>query len=212
MTCLLIKKADGGKFGKTEKGNIWLDPSRTSPYAFYQFWLICSDEDSKNFIRIFTLLSKEEIESLEQEHNQNPHLRILQKALAKELTTIVHSEKDYSASVEASEILFGKGTAESLSALSKEMFFAVFEGVPQYNLPISKLEEGTGIVELLAQETDIFASKGEAKRMLKENGVSVNKTKVTDTSIISTNDLINNQYLLIQKGKKNYYVIVGTNA
>ena len=208
LTCPLIKKADGGKFGKTEKGNIWLDPNRTSPYAFYQFWLNCSDEDSKNFIRIFTLLSKDEIESLEQEHDKNPHLRVLQKTLAKELTIVVHSEKDYLASVEASEILFGKGTAESLSALSKKMFFAVFEGVPQYNISASKLEEGINIVDLLAQETDIFASKSEARRMLKENGVSVNKTKVTDSSIISTKDLINNQYLLVQKGKKNYYVVI----
>jgi len=208
LTCPLIKKADGGKFGKTEKGNVWLDPNRTSPYAFYQFWLNCSDEDSKNFIRIFTLLSKDEIENLEQEHDKNPHLRMLQKTLAKELTIVVHSEKDYQASVEASEILFGKGTAESLSALSKEMFFAVFEGVPQYKISTSKLEEGINIVDLLAQETDIFASKGEARRMLKENGVSVNKTKVTDSLIISTKDLINNQYLLVQKGKKDYYVVV----
>ena len=208
LTCPLIKKADGGKFGKTEKGNVWLDPNRTSPYAFYQFWLNCSDEDSKNFIRIFTLLSKEEIENMEQEHDQNPHLRLLQKTLAKELTTIVHSEKEYLASVEASEILFGKGTSESLSALSKEMFFAVFEGVPKYNISASTLEEGINIVELLAAETDIFASKGEARRMLKENGISVNKSKVTDLSTISTKDLINNQYLLVQKGKKNYYVVV----
>ena len=208
LTCPLIKKADGGKFGKTEKGNVWLDPNRTSPYSFYQFWLNCSDEDSKKFIRIFTLFSKNEIESLEQEHEQNPHLRILQKALAKELTTIVHSEKDYSANVEASEILFGKGTRESLSALSKEMFFAVFEGVPQYNIPASVLEEGINIVDLLAEKTDIFASKGEARRMLKENGISINKTKVSDSSTITTNELINNQYLLVQKGKKNYYVIV----
>ena len=127
LTCPLIKKADGGKFGKTEKGNIWLDPNRTSPYAFYQFWLNCSDEDSKKFIRIFTLLSKDEIENLEDEHDKNPHLRVLQKTLAKELTIIVHSEKNYLASIEASEILFGKGTSESLSTLSKEMFFAVFE-------------------------------------------------------------------------------------
>jgi tyrosyl-tRNA synthetase len=208
LTCPLIKKADGGKFGKTEKGNIWLNPNRTSPYAFYQFWLNCSDEDSKNFIRIFTLLSKDEIENLEQEHDQNPHLRILQKILAKELTIVVHSEKDYLASVEASEILFGQGTAESRSALSEEMFFAVFEGVPQYTISASKLEEGINIVDLFAQETDIFASKGEARRMLKESGVSVNKTKVTDLSIISTKDLINNQYLLVQKGKKNYYVVL----
>ena len=208
LTCPLIKKADGGKFGKTEKGNVWLDPNRTSPYAFYQFWLNCSDEDSKKFIRIFTMLSKEEIGTLEQEHDLNPHLRILQKALAKELTILIHSEKEYQASVDASEILFGKGTAESLSALSKEMFFAVFEGVPRYDLSIDKFKSGIGIVELLAEETNIFASKGEARRMLKENGVSINKSKVSDLSIIGVNELINSQYLLVQKGKKNYYVVV----
>jgi tyrosyl-tRNA synthetase len=208
LTCPLIKKADGGKFGKTEKGNIWLDPAKTSPYSFYQFWLNCSDEDSKKYIRIFTLLSKEEIENMEKEHEANPHLRILQKRLAKELTICVHSEKDYQASEEASKILFGAGTAESLSHLSKEMFFAVFEGVPQYHIAVSKLQDGINIVELLAGETNIFASKGEARRMLKENGVSVNKVKVSDTSVIGLKELINNQYLLIQKGKKNYYVIL----
>ena len=208
LTCPLIKKADGGKFGKTEKGNVWLDPNRTSPYAFYQFWLNCSDEDSKKFIRIFTLFSKEEIEGMEKEHDEAPHLRILQKALAKDLTIRVHSEKDYEASLEASEILFGKGTAESLAGLSKEMFFAVFEGVPQYNIPSSKIKSGIGIVELLAEETDIFPSKGEARRMLKDNGVSVNKTKVSESSVIGEKELINNQYLLVQKGKKNYYVII----
>ncbi|MDR1459804.1 MAG: tyrosine--tRNA ligase [Bacteroidales bacterium] len=208
LTCPLIKKADGGKFGKTEKGNIWLDATKTSPYSFYQFWLNCSDEDSQKYIRIFTLLSKEEIENMEQEHASNPHLRILQKNLAKELTICIHSEKEYQASVEASKILFGAGTAESLSALSKEMFFAVFEGVPQYNIAASKFENGINIVELLAGETDIFASKGEARRMLKENGVSINKVKVSDASVVSSKELINDQYLLIQKGKKNYYVIL----
>ena len=208
LTCPLIKKADGGKFGKTEKGNVWLDPKRTSPYAFYQFWLNCSDEDSKKFIRIFTLFSKEDIENMEREHDQNPHLRILQKALAKDLTIRVHSQKDYEASLEASEILFGKGTAESLAALSKEMFFAVFEGVPQHTVSESKFKDGIGIVELLAEQTDIFASKGEARRMLKDNGVSINKTKVSELSIIGDKELINGQYLLVQKGKKNYYVVV----
>ena len=208
LTCPLIKKADGGKFGKTEKGNVWLDPNRTSPYAFYQFWLNCSDEDSKKFIRIFTLFSKEEIENMENEHDQNPHLRILQKALAKDITIRVHSQKEYDASLEASEILFGKGTAESLAALSKEMFFAVFEGVPQYTISSSKFTDGIGIVEFLAEETDIFASKGEARRMLKENGVSINKTKVAESSVIGNKELINGQYLLVQKGKKNYYVVV----
>jgi tyrosyl-tRNA synthetase len=208
LTCPLITKADGGKFGKTEKGNIWLDPAKTSPYAFYQFWLNCSDEDSKKFIRIFTLFSKEEIEAMEQEHDQAPHLRILQKALAKDLTVRVHSKEDYTASLEATEILFGKGTAESLSALSKEMFFSVFEGVPVYNVGKEKFTAGIGIVELLAEHTDIFPSKGEARRMLKDNGIAINKTKTNDAKNITANDLINNQYLLVQKGKKNYYIVV----
>ena len=208
LTCPLITKADGGKFGKTEKGNIWLDPAKTSPYAFYQFWLNCSDEDSKKFIRIFTLFSKEEIENMEKEHDQAPHLRILQKALAKDLTLRVHSEEDYAASLEAAEILFGKGTAESLSALSKELFFSVFEGVPIHTVDKNKFTEGVGIVELLAEHTDIFASKGEARRMLKDNGVSINKTKITDAKVLTINDLINEQYLLIQKGKKNYYIVL----
>ena len=208
LTCPLITKADGGKFGKTEKGNVWLDPVKTSPYAFYQFWLNCSDEDSKKFIRIFTLFSKSTIENMEKEHDQAPHLRILQKALAKDLTIRVHSEEDYNASLEATEILFGKGTAESLATLSKEMFFAVFEGVPIYRIPKDKFTEGINIVELLAEHTDIFPSKGEARRMLKDSGVSINKTKITDAKSVTMDDLINNQYLLVQKGKKNYYIIV----
>ena len=210
LTCPLITKSDGGKFGKTEKGNIWLDPVKTSPYAFYQFWLNCSDEDSKKFIRIFTLLSKEEVETLEYEHEQQPHLRLMQKALAKDLTLRVHSEKDYRASLEATEILFGKGTAESLAALSKEMFFSVFEGVPVHNVDKGIFAEGTGIVELLAEHTDIFPSKGEARRMLKDNGVAINKTKTNDSQTITADDLINRQYLLVQKGKKNYYIVVAS--
>jgi len=208
LTCPLITKADGGKFGKTEKGNVWLDPAKTSPYAFYQFWLNCSDEDSKKFIRIFTLFSKEEVETMEKEHDQAPHLRILQKALAKDLTLRVHSEEDYLASLEATEILFGKGTAESLASLPKELFFSVFEGVPVHNIGREKFTEGIGIVELLAEHTDIFPSKGEARRMLKDNGVSINKIRITDAKNITTDDLINNQYLLVQKGKKNYYIVL----
>ena len=208
LTCPLITKADGGKFGKTEKGNIWLDPAKTSPYAFYQFWLNCSDEDSKKFIRIFTLFSKEAIEAMEKEHDQAPHLRILQKTLAKDLTVRVHSEEDYLASLEATEILFGKGTAESLAALSKELFFSVFEGVPIHRIDKNKFAEGIGIVELLAEETDIFPSKGEARRMLKDNGISINKNKINETKNITAADLINQQYLLVQKGKKNYYIVV----
>ena len=153
LTCPLITKADGGKFGKTEKGNIWLDPERTSPYAFYQFWLNCSDEDSKRSIRIFTHFTKEAIESMEKDHDAEPHLRILQKALAKDLTVRVHSKEDYEAAVNASEILFGKGTAESLAALPEKLFLSVFEGVPQFTLPASVIENGCGVVDFLSEHT-----------------------------------------------------------
>ncbi len=207
LTFPLITKSDGGKFGKTEKGNIWLDPQKTSPYAFYQFWLNCSDEDTKKYIRIFTLFSKEQIETMEKEHDVAPHLRLLQKALAKDLTCRVHSEADYEAAVSASEILFGKGTSEQLAALSPDMFFSIFEGVPQYEIDAETIANGINIVELLAEKTNVFASKGEARRMLKDNGVSVNKNKVSDAKIIDNECLINNKYLLVQKGKKNYYVI-----
>lgn len=207
LTCPLITKADGTKFGKTEKGNVWLDPKKTSPYAFYQFWLNCSDEDSKRYIRIFTLFTKEEIEHLEQEHDAAPHLRILQKALAKDLTCRVHSEEDYQAAVAASEILFGKGTPEELASLSEEMFLSVFEGVPQYEIDKSVLDNGVGVIDLVAEYSPVFASKGEARRMLKDNGVSINKTKVNEQTTIQSSDLINNRYLLIQKGKKNYYIM-----
>ncbi len=207
LTCPLITKADGGKFGKTEKGNIWLDAERTSPYAFYQFWLNCSDEDSKRYIRIFTHFTREEIEALEAEQEAAPHLRVLQKALAKDLTVRVHSEKDYEAAVNASEILFGKGTAESLAALSEQMFLSVFEGVPQFEMPASVLENGCGIVDFLAEHTRIFASKGEARRMLKDNGVSLNKNKVGDDYTVTPDCLLNGRYVLVQKGKKNYFIV-----
>lgn len=207
LTFPLITKSDGGKFGKTEKGNIWLDPQKTSPYTFYQFWLNCSDDDAKKYIRVFTLFTKEEVMAMEKEHDEAPHLRILQKALAKDLTCRVHSQADYEAAVSASEILFGKGTSEQLASLSPDMFFSIFEGVPQFEIEASIIEQGINIVELLAEKTNIFASKGEARRMLKDNGVSVNKNKVQDTKIIDNTCLINNKYLLVQKGKKNYYVI-----
>lgn len=207
LTCPLITKADGGKFGKTEKGNIWLDPEKTSPYAFYQFWLNCSDEDSKRYIRIFTLFSKEEIEAMEKEHDAAPHLRILQKALAKELTICVHSQEDYEAVVSASEILFGKGTAESLSALSENMFLAIFEGVPQTELPADLIKNGIPIVDFVTDHTAIFPSKGEARRMLKDNGISINKSKINDAFIVDDHSLINGKYILVQKGKKNYYIV-----
>ncbi|MBR6333882.1 MAG: tyrosine--tRNA ligase [Bacteroidales bacterium] len=207
LTCPLITKADGGKFGKTEKGNIWLDPERTSPYAFYQFWLNCSDDDSKRYIRIFTHFTKEEIEEMEQEHDAAPHLRILQKALAKDLTIRVHSEDDYNAAVNASEILFGKGTSESLAALPEKLFLSVFEGVPQVEVPKTVIENGCGVVDFLAEHTNIFASKGEARRMLKDNGVSINKNKVKEDLIVNADMVMNGHYILVQKGKKNYYIV-----
>ncbi|MBQ6668255.1 MAG: tyrosine--tRNA ligase [Bacteroidales bacterium] len=208
LTCPLITKADGGKFGKTEKGNIWLDPERTSPYIFYQFWLNCSDEDSKKYIRIFTLYSKEEIEAMEKEQEAAPHLRTLQKALAKDLTIRVHSQKDYEAAVEASNILFGKGTHESLAALSEQMFLSVFDGVPTFNVSRTLLEAGISPVELLTEHAAVFASKGEIRRLIKEGGLSINKIKADENTLLTTSDTINSKYLLVQKGKKNYYVIV----
>ena len=206
LTCPLITKADGGKFGKTEKGNIWLDPEKTSPYTFYQFWLNCSDEDSKKYIRIFTLYSKEEIEAMEKEHEAAPHLRVLQKALAKDLTERVHSQADYDAAVNASEILFGKGTAESLASLSEKMFLAVFDGVPQVEIRREQIQE-VGIVDFLTDLTGIFPSKGEARRMLKDNGISINKEKVGENCMITPAMLLNGKYILAQKGKKNYYIV-----
>lgn len=208
LTTPLIKKADGTKFGKTEAGNVWLDPQRTSPYQFYQFWLNASDDDSKSYIRIFTLLTKNEIESIEIEHAKAPHLRLLQKALAKDITIRVHSESDYNAAIEASEILFGKGTTESLSKLSESDFLSVFEGVPQFSISKSELESGINIIDLLADKTQILPSKGEARKMLQGGGIALNKSKVEDlTFMVSTKDLLNQKYLLVQKGKKNYFVI-----
>jgi tyrosyl-tRNA synthetase len=207
LTCPLITKADGGKFGKTEKGNIWLDPERTSPYTFYQFWMNCSDEDSKKYIRIFTLYSKEEIEAMEVEHDAAPHLRILQKALAKDLTIRVHSEMDFNQSVEASEILFGKGTTETLLKMDERTLLNVFEGVPQCDILLSDLENGLNIVDLVAEKTSVFPSKGEARRMMKDGGLQLNKEKMKEEYIVRKENLLNNKYLLIQKGKKNYYLV-----
>jgi len=207
LTCPLITKADGGKFGKTEQGNIWLDPEKTTPYKFFQFWLNCSDEDSSKYIRIFTMLSKEEIEAMEMLHNEAPHLRILQKALAKDLTIRVHSEADYNAAIEASEILFGKGTTETLQKMSEDTLLSVFEGVPQCDVTISDIETGLNVVDFLSEKTAIFPSKSEARRMLKDNGVSINKEKVSESTLLNKTMLLNQKYLLVQKGKKNYYLV-----
>ena len=208
ITCPLITKADGKKFGKTEKGNVWLDREKTSPYAFYQFWLNLSDEDAARFIRIFTLKSEKEILELEKQHAADPSQRILQKALAKDITIKVHSEEDYNAAIEASQILFGKGTTETLKKLDEQTFLSVFDGVPQFKVSKSDIENGIGIIDLLAEKTQVLASKGEVRRALKENSLSINKEKIKEDYIANSSCLLNNKYILVQKGKKNYYIIV----
>jgi len=210
ITCPLITKSDGSKFGKTEGGNVWLDAKLTSPYKFYQFWLNCSDEDSSKYIRIFTLLPKTEIENLEQEHVKTPHLRLLQKALAKDITIRVHSENDYTTSLEASEILFGNGTTETLKQLNEETLVSVFDGVPQFEISKSQLQQGIPIADFLSESTKIMTSKSEARRMLKENSVSINKSKKDETSIVGITDLLNDKYILVQKGKKNYFLVIAS--
>lgn len=208
LTCPLITKADGGKFGKTESGNVWLDAERTTPYAFYQFWLNTSDADAEKYIKIFTLFTQKEIAELVARHNEAPHMRELQKVLAKDITIRVHSESDYEAAIEASQILFGKATTEALRKLDERTFLSVFEGVPQFEISKIDLENGIGVIDFLAEKTQIFASKGEARRMLKDNGVSLNKTKVKDSYSVSEEDLLNQKYILVQKGKKNYFLVV----
>jgi len=209
LTCPLITKADGGKFGKTEEGNVWLDPKRTSPYKFYQFWLNVSDADAEKYIRIFTGLTKEEIEHLTMQQRNEPHLRILQKTLAREVTTMVHSAAYVQAAEEASQMLFGQGTAESLAALDEDTFMSVFEGVPKYVIERSALEAGFPLLDFLSVRTEIFTSKGEARRMVEGGGLSINKEKVADTNtIVNAAGLINGKYMLVQKGKKNYSVVL----
>ncbi|MDE7102134.1 MAG: tyrosine--tRNA ligase, partial [Bacteroidales bacterium] len=200
LTCPLITKADGGKFGKTESGNVWLDPAKTSPYKFYQFWLNCSDEDTSRYIRIFTLKTRAEIEELEKQHKEAPHLRVLQKALAEDLTVRVHSQKDYEAAVEASEILFGKSTTESLRKLDIDTFLSVFEGVPCSEVDAGEFNGGTSLIDLLSDKTGIFASKSEVRRALKENSLSVNKEKATEQTPVNRDMLLNGAYVLVQKG------------
>ena len=207
ITTQLIKKADGTKFGKTERGAIWLDPKRTSPYKFYQFWLNASDADTASWIRIFTLLSKEEIEALEAQHAEAPHLRILQKALAKEITCKVHSEEAFETAIAASNILFGNATQEAFASLDEETFLAVFEGVPSFTIQQEELSNGIAIIDLLTDKSNVFPSKGEARKMLQGGGVSINKQKIEDLNLlVGTEQLINQKYLIIQKGKKNYFL------
>lgn len=205
VTTPLLKKADGGKFGKTEEGNVWLDKKLTSPYKFYQFWLNSSDEDAKTYIRIFTLFDKEKIESLEKEHDEQPHLRILQKELAKDITIRVHSQEDYHSSITASNILFGKSTADDLLSLDEQTFLSVFDGVPQFNVKMDDLN--VSILDFLAEKTNVFQSKGEARRMISSNAVSINKQKINEEKTLSKGDLLSQKYLLVQKGKKNYFLI-----
>ncbi|MCR9250264.1 MAG: tyrosine--tRNA ligase [bacterium] len=210
LTTPLIKKADGTKFGKTEGGNVWLDKEKTSPYKFYQYWLNSSDEDAKNYIRIFTLKGKEEIEALEAEHAEAPHNRILQKAIAEDITERVHSKEDLEMAIKASQILFGKSTTEDLASIDENTLLSVFEGVPQATISKSVLESAGNVTDLLSEVTDgiIFPSKGEARRMIKGGGVSVNKTKLTSSEQPVEFDLIQGKYLLAQKGRRNYYLIV----
>jgi tyrosyl-tRNA synthetase len=208
LTCPLITKADGGKFGKTESGNIWLDPEKTSPYQFYQFWLNTSDADAVKYMKIFTLFSKEEVDAMAAKHLEAPHLRLLQKELARDLTTRVHSKADYQAAVEASEILFGKGTTETLKKLDEKTLLSVFEGVPRCNISKAELENSIPVLEFLADKAGIFPSRGEARRMVKDGGVMINKEKVTDQVLVSTQHLLNERYLLVQKGKKNYFLVI----
>ncbi len=209
LTCPLITKADGGKFGKTESGNVWLDPRYTSPYKFYQFWLNVSDEDAEKYLKIFTFLTKEEIEGLAREHAENPGLRPLQKRLAKELTVMVHSEEEYNAAVEASQILFSNKAQDALRSLDEKTLLDVFEGVPQFTVEKAKIEAGIPVLDLLASETAVFPSKGEARKMVQGGGVSINKEKVSDpNAVIGADSLLQGKYVLAQRGKKNYYLLI----
>lgn len=209
LTCPLITKADGGKFGKTESGNVWLDARYTSPYKFYQFWLNVSDADAEKYLKIFTFLSKEEIEQLVREHEENPGARPLQKRLAKEVTTMVHSEKDYEAAVEASQILFSNNAGEALKALDEQTLLDIFDGVPRFAISRAELEEGIPVLDLLAVKTQVFPSKGEARKMVQGGGVSLNKEKITDpAATVDASALLGGKYLHIQKGKKNHFLLI----
>ena len=209
LTCPLITKADGGKFGKTESGNVWLDPRYTSPYAFYQFWLNVSDADAAKYIKIFTSLTRDEIDALENEQADAPHLRPLQKRLAREITTMVHSAAEYETAVEASNILFGGATSDALRRLDEATLLAVFEGVPQFEIARDALSGGIKAVDLCTSHATVFASKGEMRKLVQNGGVSLNKEKLTDPeSVIQTDALVAGKYLLVQRGKKNYYLLI----
>lgn len=209
ITTQLIKKTDGTKFGKTESGAVWLDPAKTSPYKFYQFWLNTSDEDTKSWIRIFTLKSKDEIELLEKEHHTAPHLRILQKALAEEITLRAHSEAALETALKTSDFLFDNGSLEFLNNLAHAEVLDIFDGVPQYVLSAEQLVTGIDVLDLLAERSKVFPSKGEARKMIQGGGVFVNKQKLTDANqIFTTENLIGNKFLVVQKGRKNYFLLL----
>ena len=209
LTCPLIKKADGTKFGKTEAGNVWLDARYTSPYQFYQFWLNVSDEDAERYIKIFTMLDRQTIDALIAAHREAPHLRELQKTLAREITCMIHSEEEYRKAVEASGILFGNATADALRRIDERTFLQVFDGVPQFEVPDSTLAGGVNFIALCTEHASVFPSKGEARKLIQGGGISLNKEKVTAVdAIVSASDLISGKYLLVQKGKKNYFLIV----
>ena len=207
LTCPLITKSDGSKFGKSEHGNIWLDKKRTSPYRFYQYWLNSSDDDSKKYIKIFTLLSNEEIENLIEQHDKSPNLRILQKKIAEEITMMVHSKEDLRKVQKATEILFGKSTTEDLKKIDRQIFLDVFEGVPKVQILKKEIKSGVDIISALVSIGNFLSSKGEARRAIRENSISVNKNKVDENYYLTEKDLIDNRYILMQKGKKNYYIV-----
>lgn len=206
-TATLITKADGSKFGKSEGGNVWIDPNKTSPYKFYQYWLNASDEDAVKYIRIFTLKDQQTIQAIEAQHNEAPNLRILQKALAEDITLRVHGEAALKMALRASNILFGKSTSDDLKLIGEDDFLSIFEGVPQAEISRDLLSRGLGIIDALSAESGFLSSNGEARRALKENSISVNKTKVSDTYVLSGDDLLSNRYILLQRGKKSYYIL-----
>ena len=206
LTCPLITKSDGSKFGKSEHGNIWLDKKKTSPYRFYQYWLNSSDDDSKKYIKIFTLLSNDEIKNLIEKHDESPNLRILQKKIAEEITMMVHSKEDLKKVQKATEILFGKSTTDDLKKIDKQIFLDVFEGVPKVKITKKEIKSGVDIISALVSIGNFLSSKGEARRALRENSISVNKNKVDENYFLSQKDLIDDRYILMQKGKKNYYI------
>lgn len=208
LTWPLMTKSDGNKFGKTESGNIWLDPNRTSPYKFYQFWLNSTDADAERYIKIFTILPPAEIDALIIQHREAPHLRLLQKTLAKEITCLIHGVENYEAALEASQILFGNATSETLKKIDEDTFLAVFEGVPQFEIMAADLTAGIQIVDFLAEKTAIMSSKGEARRALKGNSISINKERVSEDSVLNDSNLIDGKYILAQSGKKNYFLVI----